>query len=179
MEQVVDHTYNKIIVAKFEPAIIKLQRIFRSYREREKFKEQTIKVIKINRAFAALRRYEQQVAFWQVKETVLGKMKAQDYRMKDRTKNADKRSQWKNQTKQTRESLTILKFNMIGGILNKFYSKWEQGKIHLAMQGPPDIGQEDLIKSKQIKPKETMFEKKKQLFEANTLRLCVKKIQRF
>ena len=81
--------------------------------------------MKINKAFAKLMRLQKQTAIWIVKKQILGKMKAQDYRMKDRTKKDEHKLHHQNKMKRTRENLSELKFNLIGGIINKFYLKWE------------------------------------------------------
>lgn len=76
--------------------------------------------------------------------------------MSQRLVGREKKKHQLKQCKQHREKLTALKFNLIGGILNKFYTKWENEKIQLTMKGP---SQSDLTIQKTLNEKS--FEQKK------------------
>lgn len=158
MQNAVNFTYNNKILTKFVPAIVTLQRQYRSYRDREKFKTQTYKLIRVARAFRAMERYEKDVAFWHAK-CAIRSLKSIDYRMSQRLVKRKEKKHWQKHRKDHRDQLTLLKFYFIGGVLNKFFDKWEMDKKNLSRKGPPlsDLNQ---YKQPEDVPR-TSLEKKK------------------
>ena len=84
MEQLVKDTYDRVIMSKFIPAVIKVQRMWRSHREREKVRLQAENVLKLRRAFNLIEHIETRLAFSRLEEITLEKMRRKDYRMSQR-----------------------------------------------------------------------------------------------
>ena len=81
----------------------------------------------------------------------MGRMKAQNYWIRDRKLKDCRKKAWLTNCRKTRENITILKLNLIGGIINKFYSAWQLEKVNLALQGPgtaSDLSGEEFLARK-------------------------------